>query len=405
MTDYYNDGAASSTNYFIKHWRGELSLPISYWVNATILAGLIPIPLLYLASEAEQRTGSIQLSAAMLMFTLLFSVALSVWAIAGTWRSSDNHSARGGSDGWANAAKFFMFIGALRLTAQLVGLGPFVAETSQLAVGIDPMGQPAKVAVKGQELSIIGPISLGTADLVTQALTHNPKVRRVILSSLGGRLGEAAEISKDIAARQINTVVKGECSSACTMILLAGADRSVALGSKVGFHGPSYPGLGVVELNPAQSKMADSYREAGLVDTFVTNALAVDPSDMWYPKEPELFKVGVLNFIGAERISQGHKLEALEYRRKLPLRLDDQITIQRIVTDGTTIKYYFTVDVAPGQLSFAEAQKLLKVGVLRALCRQPLVPEAIASGSRYVYNYDYSTGGRLTSFTIDDCGS
>ena len=124
---------------------------------------------------------------------------------------------------------------------------------------------------------------------------------------------------------------------------------------------------------------------------------------MWYPKETELFKVGVLNFIDAERISQGHELVALEYRNKLPLRLDDRTILRSILTDEMTIKYNYTVDIAPGRISFVEAKKALKGDRLRDLCRQPLVPEAIASGSRYVYSYDYATGGRLTNFTIDDC--
>jgi len=404
MEAYFDEETPQSKNYFVRHWRGELTLPVSYWINATLVAGLVPIPLLYLSSQVEQRAGSIQLASIVLMLILTVSILMSIWAIVGTWRSSNHHSMRGGSEGWANAAKFFMFLGALRLLAQVAGMGPFVLETSQLAVGVDSMGAPAKIAVTGQDLSIVGPISLGTADLVERALIDNPKVRRVLLSSLGGRLGEAAQISEQIAARQMNTVARGECSSACTMILLAGADRSAAEGSKIGFHGPSYPGLGVVELNPAETMMADSYRAAGLVDTFVTTALAVAPSEMWYPKETELFKVGVLNFIDAERISQGHELEALEYRNKLPLRLDDRTTFRSVATDGTTIKYNYTVDIAPGQMSFAEAQKLLKGDILREVCRQPLVPEAIASGSRYVYTYDYSTGGRFTNFTIDDCG-
>lgn len=404
MEAYFDEETPQSKNYFVRHWRGELSLPVSYWINATLVAGLVPVPLLFLSSQVEQRAGAIQLSSIVVMLFLTVSILMSIWAIVGTWRSSNHHSMRGGNEGWANAAKFFMFLGALRLLTQFAGMGPFVLETSQLAVGVDSMGAPAKVAVTGQDLSIVGPISLGTADLVERALIDNPKVRRIVLSSLGGRLGEAAQISKQIAARQMNTMARGECSSACTMILLAGADRSATAGSKIGFHGPSYPGLGVVELNPAESMMADSYRAAGLVDTFVTTALAVAPADMWYPKESELFKVGVLNFIDAERISQGHELEALEYRNKLPLRLDDRTMLRSVATDGTTIKYNYTVDIAPGQISFAEAQKLLKGDVLRGVCRQPLVPEAIASGSRYVYTYDYSTGGRFTNFTIDDCG-
>ena len=370
-----------------------------------IIAGLVPFALLYLSSQIEQNTGSIQLASALVIVILLLSIALSVWAIAGTWRSSDNHSLRGGNNGWAIAAKFFMFLGALRLLSQIANMGPFVLETSQLAVGVDSMGAPAKVAVKGQDVSIVGPLALGTADLVVQVLKDNPNVRRVLLSSTGGRIGEATEIARQISVLQINTAARGECSSACTMVLLAGADRSAAAGTKIGFHGPSYPGLGVIEINPAESLMAESYRAGGLPDTFVSNALAVDPSTLWYPKESELFEVGVLNFFDVERITQSHKLEELQYRTKLPVRIDDQTILTSVVANETTITINYTVEIASGQISFDEAKKLMKKQIGPEICARSLVPESVASGARYIFNYNYSSGGRLTSFTIDDCGS
>ena len=403
MKAYFDEETPRSKSYLMRHWRGELSLPVSYWVNATLIAGLIPIPLLYLASVTEQSVASIQFSSAVLMSVILMSVLLPVWAIVGTWRSSDMHSYRGGKDIWANVAKFFLFCSALRLLAQLATMGPFVLETSQLAVGVDSMGAPAKVAVVGSDMTITGPLALGTADLVNQALQSHPDVRRVTLTSVGGRIGEAAAISKQITVRKISTTAKGECSSACTMVLLAGVDRSMAAGTKVGFHGPSYPGLGVVEVNAAATLMASSYREAGLADTFVDNALGVDPASMWYPKESKLFEVGVLNFIDEQRVASLHKLEELQYGGKLPQRIDEVTTLQTVTANGPTMTYNYTVYVGKGQISAAEATKILKGELKPRICGRDLVPELIASGARYAFNYRYASGGLLTKFTIDNC--
>jgi hypothetical protein len=403
MEAYFDEETPQSKNYFVRHWRGELSLPISYWVNATLIAGLVPIPLIYLVSVAEESGVSIQFVSAILMLILALGILISVWAIVGTWRSSDNHEYLGGSQGWANAAKFFMFMGALRLLVQIANMGPFVLETSQLAVGVDSMGAPAKVAVQGQDLTIVGPLALGTSDLVNEALKNNPKVRRVILNSPGGRLGEASAISQQIAARQLNTAAKGECSSACTMVLVSGVDRSLAAGTKVGFHGPSYPGLGAVKINPAVNIMAESYRAAGLQDSFVTNALAVDPSTLWYPKESELFEVGVVNLFDAERITQAHQFEVLQYRGKLPLRVDDVTTFRSAVAAGTTITYNYTVNLGNGRVFVGDVSKELKSSIKKDVCNRPLVPDLVASGAIYVFDYAYSTGGRITNFTIDDC--
>lgn len=133
----YEDETLRSKNYILRHWRGELSLPVSYWVNATLIAGLVPIPLIYLVSVIEENGVSIQLVSAMLMLILALGISISVWAIVGTWRSSDNHEYRGGAQGWANAAKFFMFLGAIRLLLQIANLGPYALETSRLSFGMD----------------------------------------------------------------------------------------------------------------------------------------------------------------------------------------------------------------------------------------------------------------------------
>ncbi|SHL54008.1 hypothetical protein SAMN05216428_103140 [Nitrosospira sp. Nsp11] len=35
--------APRSPNYFLRHWRRNLSLPVSYWINAIILVGVLTI--------------------------------------------------------------------------------------------------------------------------------------------------------------------------------------------------------------------------------------------------------------------------------------------------------------------------------------------------------------------------
>lgn len=403
MEAFFEEAAPVRSNYLIKHWRGELSLPVSYWVNGVLITGLVPILLAYLAATAEQNGASIQTSSAIIMAVILATILLSVWSIVGTWRSADNHEERGGSSFWANVAKFLMFLGSIRLLFQIATLGPFTLETVQLAAGSDPLGAPATVTVAGDSMTLVGPFSMGTADRVIDAFQKNPEIKQLTLTSIGGRLAEAATISKLVQARQLETVADKECSSACTMVLVSGRDRSAMPGSKVGFHSPSYPGLGAIEINAAASLMADSYRAAGIADSFVDQALAVDAATLWYPKEAQLFEVGVLNFMNPKRIEIAHRYEEMSYKGKLPQRIDDVTTLERVIATGSAIKYIYKANIAPGSVSSSEARTLLLKDVKTRFCAIDLLPDMVASGARYEFVYHYRAGGVLTQFSIDSC--
>lgn len=405
MEDYYDGDEPRSKNYVLNHWRGDLSLPVSYWVNAVLIASFVPVLLMFFAAFVDGSGISIQLSSVLLLVVLIITISIAMWAIVGTWRSSDNHIYRGGSQGWASVAKFLMFMSALRLLFQAIGLGPYIVETSQLAVGVDSMGGPARVSVQDRDLLVEGPLTMGTAELVEKALASNTQVQRIRLSSIGGRLGEAALMAEQVSNKKLDTHAEKECSSACTMVLVAGIDRSIAEGTKVGFHRPSYPGLGLVEINPAIELMTGIYRDAGLQDKFVTSALAVDASTIWYPDESELFEAGVLNLFDADRIAEVNKFEEVQFQRKLPLRIDAQTILRAVVAEGNSISFNYIVNMANMRIPSAEATKLLQPKIRSEMCNKPLMDEFFASGARYVFNYDYSTGGRITSFTIDDCDS
>src|SRR5262249_31579159 len=86
-------------SYLLRHWRGELSLPISYWVNG----GLVAVGMNIIATLVEA-SGSA--GAAVLYLAALIPV--SIWQIVGIWRSADRRR-----DGWATAAKVFTAIGVI----------------------------------------------------------------------------------------------------------------------------------------------------------------------------------------------------------------------------------------------------------------------------------------------------
>jgi hypothetical protein len=403
METPFDDSSLPAGNYFLRHWRGELTLPISYWVNGVLIAGAVPALLVYVAAFAEQNGASIQASSSIIMAVLASTILLSIWSMIGIWRSADHHEELGGSSFWAHVAKFLMFVGAIRLVFQIVNLGPFTLETSQLAVGIDPLGKPAQVAVVGNSLTLTGPIALGTADRVHKALKEHSEVKQLMLTSIGGRLAEAAQISDLVASRQMSTIADKECSSACTMVLVSGQDRSVMPGTKVGFHSPSYPGIGPVEINATASLMADSYRAAGLSDNFVDQALSVDASTVWYPKESELFDAGVLNFMNPKRIELAHRYEEISYKGKLPRRVDKLTILEGVFVNGTAITYNYKVDIDPGQISASEAKLLLIKDVKKSLCAIDAVPDMIASGAIYNFVYRHRNGSILTQFAVSNC--
>jgi hypothetical protein len=47
--------ADNSRNYFIRHWRGELSLPVSYWIKGAILNVIATLAMAVLSADLNDR--------------------------------------------------------------------------------------------------------------------------------------------------------------------------------------------------------------------------------------------------------------------------------------------------------------------------------------------------------------
>jgi hypothetical protein len=71
----------SLKRFVVTHWRGEFSLPRSFWANKILLDCLVvPLGLVIFGPENT--------------FMLIFSLALIFWQNLGIWRSANRHPNR-----------------------------------------------------------------------------------------------------------------------------------------------------------------------------------------------------------------------------------------------------------------------------------------------------------------------
>ena len=149
-------------------------------------------------------------------------------------------------------------------------------------------------------------------------LKANDQVKVINLSSSGGEVGAAYEIVDEVIEQQLDTHVLDFCESACTLILLAGVNRTAEKNAKIGFHqtsiSPSDAKLEYIELKGeygfktpydyASWLLEDTqdlilndlyyYQSLGLSLGFVINTLEAYSDEMWYPDHAYMIKEGVL---------------------------------------------------------------------------------------------------------------
>ncbi len=292
------------SNYFLRHWHGGLSLPVSYWVNGSILAAIVPTILFAAISDLKNRNYSLREISFAILGVLLFSVAAWLWSVVGIWRSAGHHVARGGSSGWASAARVMVVISFFAMAGQLSNnILPQLWELGHIAIGHDPIGEiDVKVATDGKSVIVTGTLREGSAVVVERILEAAPGATSLILNSNGGRLLEAERLAKVVRKRNLDTYVETECASACTYVFLAGKGRAAAPNARIGFHQPSFAGIDANAQQEGTQNMLDFYRASGLPEAFIKRVGQTSSDEMWYPTYDELIASNVITRDG-EKVS------------------------------------------------------------------------------------------------------
>ena len=294
--------ARANANYLVRHWRGELSLPMAYWVNgiaSNFVAHTIVNVSDFVTDHSDLTAGQY---VAVVLAPNVADLVIIGWLAVGIWRSASRHKSRGGWVFWAWLAKSMVILtAAVDIALFAVVSFPVISDGVRIALGYDQSSEYAfRLLRDGTELEFSGEIVIGTARAFAQALDAAPQVTVLHLNSNGGQLDEADRIAAKVARRKLVTYVSDECVSACTHIFLAGRERWIGDRGKLGFHRPYYSGLVDFDRFAVTSQEEKYLRSFGVPENFVAKVLSTPGSSMWYPSAEDLARAHVISGV-AER--------------------------------------------------------------------------------------------------------
>jgi len=282
-------------SYFVRHWRGELSLGVSYWINGQLLTALYYGLIIAIIELLDPTTKPTFYAIVIVAFWVTVYI-ITLWQIVGLWRASTNHIRKTKRVFWARVVQIIVILCVIQSVRLLfVTAWPQVNEYVKLALHIDDYGKyKIRVLRQGTELEFSGAIAFGLTEEIKKHLDANPNIRVIHLNSVGGRIVEARKLRDLIASRQLITYSSQGCFSACADAFMGGKVRVLHKDAKLGFHQPSFPGLNQDQLNSEIESEKQFLLSAGIDRRFVEKALSTPQDDMWKPSAYELLQAHVI---------------------------------------------------------------------------------------------------------------
>ena len=139
-----------------------------------------------------------------------------------------------------------------------------------------------------------GEVTAQSVDRLIEAVKNGAS--RVLFNSPGGSLENAMRGFSVLKGKDIEAVVTGECSSACTLLFLAGQSRSITQEGSVGVHQWRTVGS---ETNESEAQLLSGtlvalMREAGVSEDFFIAGSFVPPDEILWLSHDQLRDWGVL---------------------------------------------------------------------------------------------------------------
>lgn len=297
--------------YLQRHWYGKQTLGWSFWVNLVAIRCGVFLIQNSLAPADGADYGHHR--GAVVVFIVVFHIALLMWALVGVVRAADNHFAENGNMAlvWgAQLGGVLFFV----LTALYV-LGAVQMTLPESEDNGDALTQMAEehasqytltFSDNGEVLFIQGIIELGITRIVTSALLQYPDVRTVVLESQGGNIYEARGLAQLFSKQRLATHVRATCASACSIAFVGGVSRSADNGAAFGFHQyrvDAEYAIIATDVGKEQARDQQRFLDAGVSRAFVEEVFSQPSSAMWWPELTMLQDVRFLHEIQGLQLS------------------------------------------------------------------------------------------------------
>ncbi|WP_371170173.1 hypothetical protein [Aliiroseovarius sp. 2305UL8-7] len=153
------------------------------------------------------------------------------------------------------------------------------------------------VGDNGKVLTFEGEFTHGVTKRIANLIAENPQLETVTLTSPGGNIFEARGVAQQIFSAELDTHAAGDCSSACTLVFVAGRGRTAAPDARLGFHG--YALLNAAQLpqfdvEAEQDRDRAFFVQQGVTDAFAKRMYDQPNPSIWFPTREELLEASVL---------------------------------------------------------------------------------------------------------------
>jgi hypothetical protein len=288
-------------HYLRRHWRGDLSLARSFWVNVVLVNLAI---LLLTASLYEGETGwepvvLARVTLGLLAFQLFL---LTPWQIVGCWRSAGRRTAETGKPLAGALVKGVLVFGLISTVGHLSTESDSYRQLYELALPT-PSADPkytVTILPDKKAIEVRGEFDSGLTAEVRRALQRAPGTTALLLESNGGYVSEGERLGALIEREGLDTFSFHGCHSACTLAFIGGDRRYLGPAASLGFH--QYSGLtndpeaqGLLDQQQRQAQRR--FRERGVSPAFTARMFRAGREDFWYPSHDLLRGAGVIEGI------------------------------------------------------------------------------------------------------------
>lgn len=234
---------------------------------------------------------------------LMADIVLFAFQFTGFNRATETHlkSHGGMSAVWAGYLGF-LFMAGLSITlwwgVLLAALTP--PETESYADQEERLRRETYALTLSDDatsLAFTGEITFGLTKRIRALLAENPRLRTLVLTSPGGHIYEARGVAGLIQQAGLATKVASDCSSACTLMFIAGHPRVLTPDARLGFHqyavlfGNTLPS---VDLAREHAKDLKFFQDQGVSPVFLDRMFEQTSDSLWYPSQDLLLEARVV---------------------------------------------------------------------------------------------------------------
>lgn len=281
-------------SYLLTHWHGRQPLWRAFWINGVLLRAVIFLGFWALGVAAP-------FTVAMVGCVILVDLMVLTWQSIGYIRTAERHLRGLGSIlplwGGMIALGFGVFFVLSQWWALALLTHPYMSGEPYSEMRSRFYAAQYDLSVEDDALRFSGSVALGATARMQDLLEAHPEVTQITLDSDGGHIFEARGMARLARERGLTTSVPRACSSACTLIFIAGHKRQIAMGAQLGFHGYALeqaarlPGF---DIAAEQARDRAFFRAQGVAGDFVDRLHDTPPSEIWFPSQDVLLAAGVV---------------------------------------------------------------------------------------------------------------